>query len=313
MSLTHGIPTIDAGGLDNDLVTFGNALGQAWQDTGFVAITGHGIEDAVINKCVQAAHAFFALPDSVKRKYVIDGGAGQRGYTPFGIETAKDANSPDQKEFWHVGRTFPDNDPRRASMPQNIWPVECETFENACTAFYNAMDTLGRRLLSAVAIHLEQAPDYFEKRVEKGNSILRLLHYPPCPESITGERAAPHEDINVITLLVGADEAGLEIKRRDGTWVPINTESNAIVCNVGDMLQRLTNHVLPSTTHRVVRPTGAAVQKPRYSIPYFLHFAPDVEIATLPTCISPQNPDRYGKPITAQAFLEQRLREIRLI
>ncbi len=312
MSLPDGIPTLNATDIERNLELFGSALGQAWKETGFVAITGHGIEESVITDCLNAAQAFFALPRPTKQKYWLDGGGGQRGYTPLGIETAKDANTPDQKEFWHVGREFADSDPKKKSMPDNIWPDEFASFKSTCQAFYDSMDGLGRKLLSAIAVNLEQEPGFFEHRVAQGNSILRLLHYPPCSEASNGERAAPHEDINVITLLVGADQAGLEIQTRDGAWIPVDTTSDAIVCNVGDMLQRLTNHVLPSTTHRVVRPTGDAAKTSRYSIPYFLHFAPDVEIKTLTSCTTPQNPDRYETPITAQAFLEQRLKEIGL-
>jgi len=174
------------------------------------------------------------------------------------------------------------------------------------------MDELGQTLLKAVAVELGESPDYFEPRVAMGNSILRLLHYPPCDTSIPGERAAAHEDINVITLLVGADQAGLEILSRDGTWTPIQTVDNEIVCNVGDMLERLTNNVLRSTTHRVVRPAATELSVSRYAIPFFLHFAPEVEITSLPSCVSVNNPDRYPTPITAQTFLSQRLAEIGL-
>ena len=312
MILASGIPTVDARAIEDDLTKFGNRLGTAWTETGFVAVVGHGIAPAVIENCLAAAQAFFHLPLEAKMHYHVEGGGGQRGYTPFGVETAKDATIPDRKEFWHVGREFDACDPLAKSMPMNVWPEDLNTFRSRCLDFFNAMDGLGRRLLAAAATYLGKDEEYFEERVAGGNSILRLLHYPPCDTDEPGERAAAHEDINVITLLVGADQAGLEIFRRDGKWVPVHADASAIVCNVGDMLQRLTNHVLPSTTHRVVRPMGDAARVSRYSMPYFLHFAPDVEIKTLPGCISADNPDRYPTPITAQAFLEQRLAEIGL-
>lgn len=308
----NGIPTLDATDIERDLSLFGSKLGRAWKETGFVAITGHGIDESVITDCLNAAQAFFALPKLTKQKYWLDGGGGQRGYTPFGIETAKNADTPDQKEFWHIGRELADTNPKKKLLPDNIWPDDQVGFKNACQAFYEAMDELGQKLLSAIAVNLDQNSRFFDERVAHGNSILRLLHYPPCNNAAPGERAAAHEDINVITLLVGADQAGLEIRQRDGTWIPVDTASNAIVCNVGDMLQRLSNHVLPSTTHRVIRPTGDAANMSRYSIPYFLHFAPDVELKTLASCVTPQNPDRYESPVTAHAFLEQRLKEIGL-
>ena len=287
-------------------------LGQAWQEMGFITITHHGIDAAVIEQCREASRAFFSLPENVKARYHISGGGGQRGYTPFGIETAKNADIPDRKEFWHVGREVPEGAQTSAPLTPNVWPEDVAGFKNSCLAFFNAMDGLGRRLLAGVARFLDLPTDYFDSRVAGGNSILRLLHYPPCESTAPGERAAPHEDINVITLLVGADQDGLEVLHRNGTWIPIRTNSDAIVCNVGDMLARLTNDVLPSTTHRVIRPLGDGAARSRYSMPYFLHFAPEVEIATLETCVGPDNPNRYPVPITAQAFLEQRLAEIRL-
>ncbi len=312
MSLASGIPIVDAQKIDDDLTRFGISLGKAWTETGFVAVVGHGIEEAIIENCLSAAHDFFALPLETKMHYHVQGGGGQRGFTPFGVETAKDATIPDRKEFWHVGQEFDANHPLAQSMPLNLWPEELHTFRSNCLAFFEAMDALGRKLLAAVATYLGQEETFFEKRVAGGNSILRLLHYPPCDTEDAGERAAAHEDINVITLLVGADQAGLEILRRDGAWMPVHADASAIVCNVGDMLERLTNHVLPSTTHRVVRPAGDAAKVSRYSMPYFLHFAPEIEIKTLPSCITADNPDRYTTPITAQAFLEQRLAEIGL-
>ena len=312
MSQTTGVPTVDAQNLSTDLPAFSKALGQAWTESGFIAVTNHGIDTMVIDRCIDVARDVFALPDAVKMKYQVSGGGGQRGYTPFGIETAKDATFADQKEFWHVGRDVSGGSPLAAKMPDNIWPVECPAFKAACQVFYNAMDDLGRRLLSAVALYLDQSPDYFESRVATGNSILRLLHYPPPDLANAGERAAAHEDINVITLLVGADQAGLEVLHRDGTWIPVRAGTNAIVCNVGDMLERLTNHVLPSTTHRVVRADGDGGGCSRYAAPFFLHFAPNVQITTLSNCVTEQNPNRYPDAITAQAFLEQRLKEIGL-
>ena len=312
MYLNSSIPTLDMNSLSTDPLRFSKALGQAWTETGFVAVTNHGISEDTIEKCLLAARGFFSLPLEAKQRYHIKNGGGQRGYTPFGIETAKDAETPDFKEFWHVGQEFSAAKINNNRALSNIWPTDNANFKSDCLRFFESMDLLGRHLLKAVAVYLGQSPDFFEPRVENGNSILRLLHYPPCEAVGSGTRAAAHEDINVITLLVGADQAGLEILRRDGTWSPVQTDSGAIVCNVGDMLERLTNNVLSSTTHRVSRPIGEAAKFSRYSIPYFLHFAPEVVIETLTNCITPNNPNRYETPITAQAFLEQRLAEIGL-
>jgi isopenicillin N synthase-like dioxygenase len=248
----------------------------------------------------------------VKRAYHVAGGMGQRGYVPFGIEAAKGAESVDLKEFWHVGRELPEAHRYRPFMPANLWPAEIAGFREDIYALYAALDACGLRILSAIARYLGLADDFFADPVRDGNSVLRLLHYPPVPENAGGVRAGAHEDINTITLLLGAEEAGLELYDRDGRWLAVDPPEGALVVNIGDMLQRLTNHALPSTTHRVVNPTRARAHLSRYSIPFFLHFRPDFRIETLPSCVSAENPNRYPTPITAQDYLIERLKEIRL-
>ncbi len=267
----------------------------------------------MLARALDRAKAFFALPDDVKRRWRVPGGGGQRGYTPFGVETAKGAALHDLKEFWHVGRDLPEGHPYRAVMPDNLWPDAVEGFEPAVRDLYAALDALGLRLLRAIARALGLADAYFEDKVRFGNSILRLLHYPPVPADSPHVRAGAHEDINVITLLLGAEEAGLEIRDRDGRWLAIDPPPGAVVVNIGDMLARLTNHVLPSTTHRVVNPAPERRGAARYSMPFFLHFEPDFVIRTLPGCVGADRPDLYPEPITAEQFLQQRLREIRLV
>ncbi len=279
---------------------------------GFAVVADHGLDSKVISAALAEAKAFFALPEGVKRAYQLPGGAGQRGYTPFGVETAKGAQTPDLKEFWHVGRELPADSRHRSVMPDNVWPNELPGFRPAVWGMFEALDDLGKRILRAIAHDLGLTDDYFDDRVRHGNSVLRLLHYPPVGADAPGVRAGAHEDINVITLLLGAEEAGLELLDRDGRWLAIAPPPDCIVVNIGDMLQRLTNHVLPSTTHRVVNPPPERRGFSRYSTPYFLHFEPDVLIRTLPSCITPDTPDRYPAPITAQSYLEERLREIKL-
>ena len=198
-------------------------------------------------------------------------------------------------------------------MPDNIWPAEVPDFRPATEALYQALDAAGARLLTAIALYLGLAADFFADPVRDGNSVLRLLHYPPVTPGAAGVRAGAHEDINVITLLLGADEAGLELLDRDGVWRRIEAPPGTLVCNIGDMLARLTNDVLPSTTHRVANPTPARRAVARYSTPFFLHFRPDYRIETLPGCVTAKHPDHYPEPITADAFLRQRLREIGLL
>ena len=243
----------------------------------------------------------------------MPGQGGARGYTGFGVEKAKDSNHPDLKEFWHVGRELTGPAPH-ASLYPNVWPTEVEGFKQATYALYTELEKLGNTVLEALALFLGQQQNYFADKVNYGNSILRPIHYPPIKDTSTQSiRAGQHEDINLITLLVGSNEAGLEILRRDGSWLPVTTIEGTIVVNIGDMLQRLTNHVLPSTTHRVVNPAGAAAGEPRYSIPFFMHPNPDYVIKTLETCISADRPNRYPEPINSNDYLMQRLEEIGLL
>ncbi|MDO5506651.1 MAG: 2-oxoglutarate and iron-dependent oxygenase domain-containing protein [Pseudoxanthomonas suwonensis] len=297
-----------------DRVAFVDELGAAYREWGFAGIRNHGIDPALINGAYEAFKAFFALPEALKMRYHVPGSGGARGYTPFMVETAKDSQYPDLKEFWHIGREIDDDSPHRAVMPANQWPQEVPAFREQGYALYQALDGLGSQVLAALALHLGLEEDWFADKTDSGNSILRPIHYPPITAAeVPNVRAGAHEDINLITLLVGASAAGLEVLSRKGEWVPFTADEDTIVVNIGDMLQRLTNHVLPSTTHRVVNPPGEASRQPRYSTPFFLHPNPDFVIASLPQCVDADNPDRYaGRPITAQGYLDERLREIKL-
>ncbi|KFN44745.1 isopenicillin N synthase family dioxygenase [Arenimonas oryziterrae] len=308
------IPSLDIRRFDSDRDAFVAELGAAYREWGFCGISGHGISPALIDGAYEAFKAFFALPEATKRKYHVPGSGGARGYTPFGIETAKDSKYADLKEFYHVGRELPAGSKYAVVMPPNLWPEEVPSFKHYAYELYEALDALGSRVLSALALHIGLSADYFADKTNNGNSILRPIHYPPITaDNIPNVRAGAHEDINFITLLVGASAAGLEVKSQKGDWVPFTSEADTIVVNIGDMLQRLSNHVYPSTTHRVVNPPGEAARKPRYSTPYFLHPNPDFLIETLPGCISADNPNRYPTPITSHEYLMERLREIKLV
>jgi len=304
------IPNLDISRMTSEPERFLQDFNQAYKAWGFAGISNHGIEPDLINRGLKVTEALFALPDEIKRQYFLNN-AGVRGYTPFGTEIAKDSQHVDLKEFWHVGREISGMPPYSQLIP-NVWPEEVPDFKPTMLELYAALDNLGRRVLSAFATCLEEAPDYFDKKVNFGNSIIRPLHYPSLPEDETASvRAAAHEDINLITLLVGSEQAGLEVLRKTGQWVPITMIPGTIVCNVGDMLQRLTNHIYPSTTHRVVNSEGEAAHKSRYSIPFFLHPNPDVSLDALPQCITANNPKRYPA-ITSHDYLVERLREIGL-
>jgi isopenicillin N synthase-like dioxygenase len=307
------IPTLDIRRFDTDRDAFVAELGNAYREWGFAGIRGHGIPQGLIDDAYRAFTAFFALPEATKRRYHVAGGGGARGYTPFGVETAKGAQHYDLKEFWHIGREIARDSRHADVMPPNLWPDEVPGFHEAGYGLYQALDQLGSTVLSALALHIDLPADWFADKTDSGNSILRPIHYPPITTpDIPNVRAGAHEDINLITLLVGASAEGLEVLSRRGEWVPFTADADTIVVNIGDMLQRLTNHVYPSTTHRVVNPPGEKARQPRYSTPFFLHPNPDFVIDVLPGCVTPDNPSRYPEPITAQGYLEQRLREIKL-
>ena len=312
------IPTLDitrftAPSSAADREAFVAELGAAYREWGFAGIRNHGIPQDGIDAAYEAFKRFFALPEEVKRQYHVPGGGGARGYTPFGVETAKGAKHFDLKEFWHIGREIPDDSKCRAVMPPNLWPAEVPEMREHGYGLYQALDHLGSQVLSALALHIGLAEDWFADKTDSGNSILRPIHYPPITaDDIPNVRACAHEDINLITLLVGASASGLEVLSRQGEWVPFTADADTIVVNIGDMLQRLTNHVYPSTTHRVVNPQGGEARKPRYSVPFFLHPNPDVLIDVLPSTVSADNPSCDPEPITAQGYLEERLREIKL-
>jgi isopenicillin N synthase-like dioxygenase len=282
---------------DRDPDGFAQRLGRSFEDYGFAIIADHGIPDDLIHRAEEKAKAFFALPEEVKRKYKIEGGGGARGYTPFGIETAKGAKAHDLKEFWHVGRDLPEGHKFRAHMPDNVWPAEVESFRGTFTELYATFDRTGLKVLRAIARY----------------SVLRALHYPPQAEP-TGQhiRAGAHEDINTITLLLGAEEAGLELLTKDGRWIPVSPKPGELVINIGDMLQRLTNGRLRSTSHRVVNPAPDRASHARYSMPFFLHFRSDFVIEALPGTV-PQGEQPKWPPITANDYLQERLREIKLV
>ena len=296
-----------------DRQAFVDELGAAYREWGFAGIRNHGIPQTLIDASYDVFRRFFALPEQIKLKYHVAGTGGARGYTPFGVETAKGAQHYDLKEFWHIGREIPDDSKYREVMPPNLWPDEVPGFREHGYALYQALDQLGSQVLRALALHIGLHEDWFADKTDSGNSILRPIHYPPITTpDVPNERAGAHEDINLITLLVGASAEGLEVRSRKGEWVPFTANADTIVVNIGDMLQRLTNHVYPSTTHRVVNPPGEKARQPRYSTPFFLHPNPDFLIDVLPSTATPDNPKRYPEPITAQGYLEERLREIKL-
>jgi isopenicillin N synthase-like dioxygenase len=307
------VPVLDLERFASDREQLVSEVGAAYREFGFCGFVNHGITDQVIDNAYAVFRQFFALPREVKLRYRSRSG-GQRGYTPFGVEQARDQQIPDLKEFWHTGREMEVDNPWPDILQPNPWPAEIPGFETHAYALYQSLDELGRKILGIIALALGLQQDWFVANVDRGNSILRAIHYPPIADKETpAVRAATHEDINLVTLLIGSNEEGLQIRSRDGGWIPVTSIPGTIIVNIGDMMKRLTNHVLPSTPHRVINPPGQKSDEPRYSIPFFLHPNPDFLIRTLPGCLSPENPDRYPQPLTANEFLVERLREIKLM
>lgn len=307
------VASVSLADAERDPEAFAQKIGRSFEEYGFAIIADHGIPDELIHRAEAKAKAFFALPEEVKRSYHIAGGGGARGYTPFGIETAKGHKAHDLKEFWHVGRDLPEGHPFRSHMPDNVWPAEVESFRDTFTELYATFDRTGLKILKAIARYLGVDEDYFVDTVRDGNSVMRLLHYPPIQgEPGSHVRAGAHEDINTITLLLGAEEAGLELLTTDGEWIPVSPKPGELVVNIGDMLQRLTNGRLRSTSHRVVNPPRERWGHSRYSMPFFLHFRSDFMIEALPGTVPPGDEPKWP-PITANDYLQERLREIKLV
>ncbi len=310
------IPLVDLSqyrnGSEKEQKEFIRMLGNAFNDMGFVGVIHHDIPDDLVNLFYETAYKFFALPDNTKRKYEIPELAGQRGYTSFGREKAKQSEVADLKEFFQIGQEVEHSHPLKAEYPDNIHVDEMPEFTLTGIRLYREFEKAGADLLRAIAEFLDLGRDYFDPKIDKGNSILRAIHYPPITsEPASAIRAEEHEDINLITLLVGASAGGLQLQNKKGEWLDIQPEANEIVVNVGDMLQRLTNNVLKSTTHRVVNPSRELWHTPRLSIPFFLHPKSSMDLTCLRQCISDSNPRAY-EPITAGEYLDERLKEIGL-
>ena len=310
------IPSVDLAdftdGNKETKAAFVKELGQAYEEIGFVAVKNHGLSDALCAELYEQVKGFFTLSKEEKEAYEIEGLAGQRGYVSFGKEHAKNKNEGDLKEFWHFGQTVEDDDPIKEEYPDNVQVNELPKFNAVGREVYQKLEATGREMLRAIALHLNLDENYFDAKIHNGNSILRPIHYPPIThEPKDAVRAAEHEDINLITLLMGASADGLQVLNKSGEWISVTALPDQIVVNVGDMLQRLTNNKLKSTTHRVVNPPREKWGTSRYSIPFFLHPRSEVSLNCLPSCISDSNPKNFSD-ITAGEYLEQRIIELGL-
>jgi isopenicillin N synthase-like dioxygenase len=312
LDLLDEIPSLDladfTSGDEKRKANFVSEIGKAFNNIGFVAVKNHGLTEELRLKLYETIQKFFFLPDEVKSKYEFEELSGQRGYIGKNKETAKGFKKPDLKEFYHVGQLNP-----REDMARNVFPEEVPEFETLTSETYRIFENTGKTLLRAIALYLELPEDYFEAKVYQGDSILRALHYFPIlnPDALEegAVRAAAHGDINLITLLMGASAEGLEVLRVDGKWIAVTALPDQIIINVGDMLDRLTNHKLKSTIHRVVNPPREKMGTSRFSIPFFMHPRGEMDLKCLDSCVSAEYPKLYTD-MTAGEFLDERLREL---
>jgi isopenicillin N synthase-like dioxygenase len=316
MKKERAIPVVDLSkftqGTPRQRSAFVKKIGQAFHEVGFVGVVNHGIPKTLVDSFYTEAKSFFALPVDIKKQYEVPSLAGQRGYTSFGKEHAKQSKVADLKEFYQIGQQVPAEHPRKAQYPDNLHVAEKPTFVQLGMDLYQSFERAGGSLLQAIGIHLGIGEHFFDNKIEHGNSILRAIHYPPITqEPASAIRAEQHEDINLITLLVGASAGGLQLLTKENEWKDVVPGEDEIVINVGDMLQRLTNNYLKSTTHRVVNPPRSEWHLPRLSIPFFLHPISEMDLTCLASTVSADNPLHYP-PITAGAYLDERLREIGL-
>lgn len=289
---------------------FVNDLFHGIKDYGFIILTDHTVGEEVIKNGYAATQSFFSLSDEVKKNYICKEGGGQRGYTPFGTEHAKDNPYKDLKEFWHVGREVPLDHSFSKYYPRNVWPKEIEGFRASLEKLYSELDKTAEILLEALGRALDVPKDYFSNMIDTGNSILRAIHYPPVGEAppVGSVRAAAHGDINLITILMGATASGLQLLDRDGTWLDVETKPGQLVVDSGDMMARITNEVIPATIHRVINPEEST--SARFSMPFFVHPHPDAMLECISSCRG--DGEKYP-PINAHDCLLERLKDIGLM
>ena len=311
---TQGVPVVNLNDFHDPALrdAFVQTLGDAITRLGFIRVSGHTLEPDTVKQTYDLSKKFFFQSRDVKERYLVPGGAGQRGYTPFRAEHAKGMDVPDLKEFWHVGRELPAEHDLSTVYPPNVWPAELPDFRVASLALYSQLESVSNILLTGLAIYLGEPEDTFTGLTDNGNTILRMIHYPALDDHtfIPGAvRAAAHEDINFITLLITSTASGLQILTREGDWLDVNAEPGEIVADSGDMLSRITNGRLPATTHRVINPDVGFTN--RFSMPFFVHPRPGAVLRVLESCRGGDYPEP-APDITGQDFLNQRLAEIGL-
>ena len=292
---------------------FINEIGAAYENIGFVALRGHFLDDQLVDSLYNEVKKFFALPVETKQKYEIPGIGGQRGYVSFGKESAKGKKEGDLKEFWHFGQYVENNPELEAEYPANVEVAELPEFNAVGKQTYRMLEKTAKYVLRSLALHLGLEETYFDNYIHNGNSILRPIHYPPITEEPKeAVRAAAHGDINLITLLMGAQGKGLQVQNHEGDWIDAIAQPDELMINVGDMLSRHSNNKLKSTIHRVVNPPKELWGTSRYSIPFFMHPISDMKLDVIENCVDTEHPKQFDD-ITAGEFLNERLIELGLI
>ncbi len=292
---------------------FVNEIGKAYEEIGFVALKGHFLDDQLVHDLYDQVNQFFMLPTETKQQYEIPGIGGQRGYVGFGKETAKGFKKGDLKEFWHFGQYLKEGSKYQGVYPENVTVKELPKFNEVGEKTYKMLEKTGQYVLRALALHLGLEETYFDAYIAEGNSILRPIHYPPITqEPDDAVRAAAHGDINLITLLMGAQGKGLQVQNHQGEWIDAIAEPDELMINVGDMLSRHSNNKLKSTIHRVVNPPRELWGTSRFSIPFFMHPVSEMKLDALENCVDENHPKLYPDT-TAGAFLRERLIELGLI
>jgi isopenicillin N synthase-like dioxygenase len=302
-------------GSDKEKAKFEQDLFNGFKEYGFVVIENHTIDKNLLKKSYSLSKEFFDLPFENKNHYKLDKNFSQRGYTPYLTEHARDSKGvKDLKEFYHVGRELSEEKSKLSNHIPNVWPSEVVEFKETFLKMYSELEKVGDLILKALTPSLGVAPDFFSMTNE-GSSVLRLLNYPPIPDGADPKalRAAAHFDINLITLLVAPDvpkglDSGLSLLDKDGEWLPIKSNPDTIIVNIGDMIERITNGYLKSTLHRVTNPDPDR-NISRRSAPFFIHPRGEVVLKCLAKFVGD---GENFPPITAEEFLHERLKEIGL-
>jgi len=289
-----------------DMSSIADAIYTAATEQGFFYISGHGIEQSLMDRAFSVSRRFFELPESKKKTTAVN--KLQRGWLAQGMSQLANARTHDLKEVFFWGRETAVDDPDLlAGKPlaaQNLWPNEVfPELRTDLLPYYDAVCEVASHVMSAIAISLEQSPDFFKAYYQKPLARGQLVYYPPSTESDEAEErfgVAPHTDFGVLTLLLQDSSGGLQVYSKSGGWIEAPPIPGTLVCNIGDLLERWSNNRFSSTPHRVINRTKQA----RYSIPVFFDPHTDTVIDPVDLGVSPQA-SRF-QPVSAGEHIAKR-------